>query len=103
MKMLSYLGFLRNKYLVAALLFVGWILFFDKNDLFAQFQRNSELRELQRSKAYYQREIEKERKFSQDLKNNPATIEKFAREQYLMKRDNEDLFLIEPATEAEKD
>jgi cell division protein FtsB len=44
---------------------------------------------------YFQKEIEKERKFSQELKTSAATIEKFAREKYMMKRDGEDLFLIQ--------
>jgi len=96
MKTLSYLSFLRNKFLIAALLFATWIIFFDKNDLFVQSKRKADLRQLQESKLYFQNEIEKEKQFSSDLKNNPAMIEKFAREKYLMKKENEDLFIIQP-------
>lgn len=96
-------SFLRNKFLVATAAFVVWILFFDKNDLFAQLERRHELHELDKSKDYFTEQIEQERRFSEELKNNPATIEKFAREKYFMKRDGEDLFLVEPAENNTKD
>jgi cell division protein DivIC len=99
---MKFLPFLKNKFVIAAVAFTAWLLFFDKNDFFVQKERRCELRELQASKAYYQGEIAAERKFAEELKTNPATIEKFAREKYGMKRDNEDLFLVEPAISAEK-
>ena len=46
------------------------------------------------SKAWYQKEIAKESVEAEQLKTNPATIEKYAREKYLMKRDNEDIFIV---------
>ena len=52
---------------------------------------------LKDSKAYYTQEIEKERRISEELQSDPTTIEKYAREKYMMKRDNEDLFIIQPA------
>ena len=57
-------------------------------------EHRRELRELQISKAWYQKEIAKESIEAEQLKTNPATIEKYAREKYLMKRDNEDIFII---------
>lgn len=96
MKMLRLIPvFFRNKFLVATTAFVVWMVFFDKNDLFAQLERRHELNELDKSKDYFTEQIEQERRFSKELKENPATIEKFAREKYFMKRDSEDLFLIE--------
>ena len=96
MRALSFVSsFLRNKYLVAITAFVVWMLFFDRNDVFTQLGRKRDLKELQDSKVYFTDEISKERKFSEELKNNPAAIEKFAREQYKMKRDGEDLFIIQ--------
>lgn len=88
--------FLRNKFLVAALAFGVWMVFFDKDDLLVQRQRTNELHALQESKVYFQKEIEKERKFSQELKTNPAAIEKFAREKYMMTKEGEDLFIVQP-------
>lgn len=92
---------LRNKYLVATIAFVVWMLFFDRNDFFEQRERRQHLYKLQESKEYFTNEIIKERKLSQELKNDPTVIEKIAREKYLMKRDNEDLFIIQPAEEQE--
>lgn len=76
--------------------FVVWMLFFDRNDVFTQVQRRSELNELKQSKAYFEKQIAENRKFSKDLQFNASAIEKYAREKYLMKRDNEDLFIIQP-------
>ena len=75
------------------------MLFLDKNDLFTQIARNRELKELEQSKQYYTLQINSERKELEQLKNNPATLEKYAREKYLMKRDNEDLFIIPEKSE----
>lgn len=91
-------SFLRNKYLLTLSVFAVWMLFFDKNDVFTQLQRSSELAEIEDSKAYFSKKIEESKKFSQEIQSDAAAIEKFAREKYHMKRDNEDLFLIVPAT-----
>ncbi len=87
-------AWLKNKYTIAFLSFLAVILFFDKNDFFTRRARDKELRELMQSKAYYQKEIATEQKELDQLKNNPATLEKYAREKYLMKKDNEDLFIV---------
>jgi cell division protein DivIC len=88
--------FLRNKFLLASAAFIVWTLFFDRNDVFTQMERRSELNELKQSKAYFEKQIAENRKFSKDLQFNASAIEKYAREKYLMKRDNEDLFIIQP-------
>ncbi|RZM08110.1 MAG: septum formation initiator family protein, partial [Pedobacter sp.] len=76
----------RSKYLVAAALFGIIVLFFDKNDFFTQQERKKEVRELEQSKAYYLKQMEELTRIRQDVENDPNTIEKLAREQYLMKR-----------------
>ena len=97
MKLLKHtLSFLRNKFLLSTAAFVVWMLFFDRNDVFTQMQRRSELNELKQSKAYFEKQIAENKKFSNDLQFNASAIEKYAREKYLMKRDNEDLFIIQP-------
>lgn len=63
--------------------------------MISQRQRSRELQELQKSKSYFTQEIAKEKKSLEELKTDPTAIEKYAREKYLMKRDNEDLFIIE--------
>lgn len=96
MKLLSHIpSLLRNKFFLAAVCFVIWMLFFDRNDVFTQIERKKELREMQESKAYFEKQINDNRHFSNDLQFNASAIEKYAREKYLMKRENEDLFLIE--------
>lgn len=90
------ISFLRNKFFLAITCFVIWMLFFDRNDLFSQLERRSELREIRESKAYFLKQIAENRNFSNDLQFNAHAVEKYAREKYLMKRDNEDLFLIKP-------
>jgi cell division protein DivIC len=81
---------------MASTAFVVWMLFFDRNDVFTQMERKSELNELKKSKAYFEKQIADNRRFSKDLQFNASAIEKYAREKYLMKRDNEDLFIIQP-------
>ena len=61
-----------------------------------QLERRNELKSLEESKQYYMGQIKDDRRFLDNLKTNPAAIEKFAREEYGMKRDNEDVFLIRP-------
>ncbi len=87
-------SFIRNKYFLTITAFAVWILFFDEKDYFTQREWRSDLRALQQSKEYYIKEIARERKASEELKSNPAAIEKYAREKYGMKRDNEDVFII---------
>lgn len=102
MKLLTHIpSFLRNKYVVAIAVFVAVILFFDKNDLFTQVSRTQQLHDLEESKEYYTKRIETEQKELNQLKTNAGTLEKYAREKYMMKRDNEDLFIIPENTSKE--
>jgi len=84
-----------NKYLLASGFFVVWMLFFDQRDFFQQRDRGEDLRKLEAKKQYYVQEIEKTQKELTDLQNNPTALEKFAREHYLMKKDGEDIYIIE--------
>ena len=96
--MLSHLpSWLKNKYFLATTFFISWMLFFDHNDLFLQRERANELAELKKTKAYYQLQIDDTRKDVEDIRLNAASLEKIAREKYMMKKDNEELFII-PAT-----
>ena len=86
---------LSNKYVIALAIFAVVILFTDHNNLFEQWDRKQELKELQAKKAYYQQEIEKTKKQLADLSNNSSALEKYAREKFLMKRDSEDVFVVD--------
>ena len=97
MKFLTQIAtFLRNKYFLALTCFVIWMLFFDRDDVFTQMGRRSDLARIRESKEYFAKRIKEDRNFSNDLQFNASAVEKLAREKYLMKRDNEDLFLIQP-------
>ena len=87
-------AFLKNKYFISFAAFCIVVLFLDKNDIFTQYERRKELGELQLSKKYYTNQISAETKELEALRTSPATVEKYAREKYLMKRDNEEVFLI---------
>ena len=84
----------KNKYLIAAVFFVLWMLFFDPKDWSLIAARQEKLRELEKSEHQFNRQIAETRKELGLLKTNATTIEKYAREKYLMKKDNEDLFIV---------
>ena len=95
MKLLTHFpSWLKNKYFIAFTAFAVILLFLDKNDLFTQYDRSRELRELYQSKEHFSHQIAAERKELEQLKRDPATLEKYAREKYLMKREQEELFLV---------
>ncbi len=85
---------LRNKYILTSVLFVLWMLMFDQNNLNERRKNNRDYNQLIRERDYFQKKIEENRKRIQELKTNNDNLEKFAREQYLMKKDNEDIFII---------
>jgi cell division protein FtsB len=87
---------LRNKYLLATAAFLSWMLFFDDNDIISQVRLRLKLSEYESKKEYYQEKISEVKKEKEELLTNQASLEKFAREQYMMKKDNEDLFVIVP-------
>lgn len=89
----KFIGFLKNKYVLAGLLFLSWILFFDHNNFFRYLEYRNELKEIKQKKAYYQEQILQTRKDVELIKTNPFWLEKIAREQYLMKKKGEDIYI----------
>jgi len=95
LKLLNQLpAWLKNKYIITAALFGIWLLFFDDRDIISQFKHSRELNKLEESRDYYVEEIRKTSAELDKLKSDPATLEKYAREKYRMKKDEEDLFII---------
>ena len=88
------LSLLKNKYFLSTTAFLVWMLFFDRNDLLSQYEYRSQLQKLEQEKQFYNQEIAEVRKDLDELTTNKDKLEKFAREHYLMKRDNEDVFVI---------
>jgi cell division protein DivIC len=93
-------SWIKNRYVLTAVAFVLWVVFFDRNDLFTQMERARDLRTLEKSKKYYSAQIEASRKELDQMSHNPAALEKFAREKYRMKKDNEDEYDIDDSTGA---
>ncbi|RFS23873.1 septum formation initiator family protein [Chitinophaga silvatica] len=92
--------FVKNKFFIAAAAFVIWICFLDKINLMYQYQFRSEELKLEAQKAFFIKEIQQTKEEQQELLSSPEKQEKFAREKYLMKKDEEDLFIIVPSTTA---
>jgi cell division protein FtsB len=88
------LDLLKNKYLLTAVGLAVWVIFFDENDLATQIKLRQEVKQLEEEKSYFSHEISAITDDIKELSSNPKTLEKFARENYLMKRDNEDIFVI---------
>ena len=89
----KFIGFFSNKYLLAGLAFLLWVLFFDHNNFFRYLEYRNELNDIKQKKVYYQDQIEKTRKDVDLIKTNPFWLEKIAREQYLMKKNGEDIYI----------
>jgi len=88
------LPYLKNKYFITVIVLFTWMLFFDRYDLIYQYKLRRDLRKLQSEKSYYLEQIEEINKINDEVFTSDESLEKFAREKYLMKRDNEDIFLI---------
>ena len=88
------LKILFNRYVIAIIAFAVWMIFFDGNSLKRQRILNERIGNITRMSSYYRTEIAKNEKAIQELMTNQETLEKFAREKYLMKRDNEDIYII---------
>ncbi len=87
---------LRNKYSLSLIVFFVWIVFFDSNNLIDRAMSLKKVHQLEKDKIYYNSKINEDRTKLNELESNPANLEKFAREQYLMKKDNEDIFIVKP-------
>ena len=85
---------LRNKYLMAVLVFLVWLLIFDNNSLIDRVRYLKILHEMEGEKEYYLEKIEEDSRRLNELKTDRDNLEKFAREQYFMKKENEDVFVI---------
>ena len=86
--------FIRNKYWVTGSALLLWLLFFDRYDFFSQYRTVEELGRLRREKNFYVEEIEKNQRLLSQLQTNPQVLEQYARERFLMKKENEVIFLM---------
>jgi len=91
----------KNKFFLVTVAFVVWMTFFDKNDLLSQYQYQQQVRQLEQERDFYKTETDKVSKDLEELTSNPQQLEKFAREKYLMRKDNEDVFVVVKEKQAE--
>ena len=85
---------LKGRIMYVLLAFVVWMLFFDQNNWLRQLSLSSELNETKRQEQYYKNEISSDSLKLHELTSNDESVEKLAREKYLMKKDGEEVFLI---------
>lgn len=85
----------RNFYFITAVIFLLWMLLLDSNNLIARFQLSSKLNSLENEKEYYEAKIKEVEKDRDELFGDRESVEKFAREKYFMKKEAEDIFIIE--------
>jgi len=86
--------YINNRYFYTGLAFVIWMVFFDNDNVREQMRLTKKIEQLQEKKHFYQSEIEKNKSALKALKYDTLQLEKFAREKYFMKKDNEDVYVI---------
>lgn len=92
--MTSFKNIIKSKYFITIILFIIWLVFFDQNNLIQYFKFKKQYKKLLQDKEYYLQKIKEDSEKIYELQTNAKTIEKFARENFFMKRPNEDLFII---------
>ena len=86
--------FLKNSYVIIIIIFVIWMIFFDSNSILVHNELNNDINDLNNKKEYYKNEIERDNIELNQIKTDSG-LEKYAREKLFMKRDNEEIFIIE--------
>ena len=84
----------RNFYVLTFIVFFGWMLLLDSNNLVARYQLSSKLNSLENEKEYYEEKIREVKRDRAALFGDKESLEKFAREKYLMKKETEDIYVI---------
>lgn len=93
---------IRNKYVLTLVVFAIWVLFLDNNNLIDRVDYMNKYNQLKRDEIYYNEKIATDYKRLEELRTNKENLEKFAREQYLMKKANEDIFIFVEKEDKEK-
>ena len=86
--------FLKNSYVIIIIIFVVWMIYFDSNSILVHNELNNDINDLKNQKEYYKNEIERDNIELNQIKTDSG-LEKYAREKLFMKRDNEEIFIIE--------
>ena len=94
LKQQKWYKWLGNKYVLILVLFVVWMFFFDANNWFFHNELNEDIEALEESKHFHNGEIKKDKTFIEKMKDS-TEMEKFAREKYYLKKENEDIYIVE--------
>ncbi len=89
------LNILKNRYVLVALFMITWLGFFDRYNFIKRWQDNRDMRRVEQESEYYKKQIAEIRKKSAEFDRNKESMERFARERYYMKKDKEDVYIIE--------
>ena len=95
---IKWLNYVFNRYTILGFCFIIWMIFFDQNSLFTHLELDKQISDLERDEAYFKQNLENEDKKLKVLIENPAEIERIAREKFYLKKDNEDIFIIQQDT-----
>jgi cell division protein FtsB len=87
-------AWMKNRYIITLIIFLIWVILIDPNNLISRVRDLRTRNRLVREKEYYMGRIEEDRRKLNELRTSNENLEKFAREQYLMKKPDEDLFII---------
>ena len=94
LKQNKFVKFFTNRYIIILIIFTVWMLFFDENSYLVHKEFDKEIEELEIAIDFYKKKIEEDKLTIKTLEDS-LQIEKFVREKYLMKRENEDIYIIE--------
>ncbi|MDC6352185.1 septum formation initiator family protein [Zeaxanthinibacter sp. PT1] len=94
LKKKKWFGIVSNIYVLILTVFLIWMLFFDTNSLLIHLELRKEIRKLEKQQEFLKEEIAKDKEIIDKL-SDPEEIKKFAREQYYLKKKNEEIYLIE--------
>lgn len=90
----KWFSIITNMYILVLTIFVVWMLFFDTNNLMIHLELKKQVKKLEKDAEFLKKEISKDKKTIEKL-SDPKELEKFAREQYYLKKKNEEIYLIE--------
>ena len=87
-------SFLKNKYAITLMVFFVWLTLFDQNSFLFRHKLSSRISKLEKQKELYEIQIKKNKEKIKELQSSTENLEKFAREEYLMKKENEVIFVV---------
>ncbi len=90
----KWVRFVSNKYVLIIILFLIWMLFFDTNSYLIHNELNNDIRALEENKDFYKKEIDHDKVFIEKMKDSDE-VERYGREKYYLKKENEDIYIIQ--------